>query len=274
MEGATMNEATDPMIEYRGALLKVSWVQAVDALVAQLADGHVMVLIRGEHGTGKNLMARLIHAASARQHQPFIRVRCAGPSAEHLASELFGHERGAVPDAVRRKPGRFEFANHGTLLVENVEALPPALQAPLRRVLEGKEFYRLGGREPIRVDVCAIGTTTQTGGVSRSGGDLWEECSSLRLVDMHIPPLRERRDEIPGLAAFFLAQLGAQYHRPAELPGEILRLFAAYFWPGNIRQLQEMVRRLVVTGDPRSIHEEIRPQLHQMGPDADTLRSA
>ncbi len=269
-----MSQAVDAMTEYRGALLKSVWLQALGGLIAQADHRNAVVLIRGERGVGKDLLARVLHEASPRQKRPFIKISCATRPPDRLAVALFGHERDAVKGATRRKLGGVEFAHGGTLFLDEIGALPRALQAPLLRVLREHAVCRLGGREPIRVDVGVVATTTQALGVPPSGGEPWGDSSGLQVIDIQIPPLRERRDEIPALAAFFLARLTHEYGRQADLRPEMLALFTAYGWPGNIGQLEEVVRRLVLGGDPREIHGELHAQLQQMRAGQDTLRRA
>jgi DNA-binding NtrC family response regulator len=268
-----MSEIFAGMIEYQKALITSDWVQAIEELTAQIADTKTIVLVRGESGAGKECIARLIHGASARSQHAFIKVNAALPE-DRLAPELCGHEREAFAGVFRRKLGRLEFAHHGTLFLDNIELFPPALQPALLRVVQEGQFFRIGGREVIRVDVRLIAATTQSLEVTASRDRFSEDSQGLRVVDLQIPPLRDRRDDIPALASFFSSRFTEQYHRPTELSPEILALFSEYSWPRNIRELEEFVRRLVVTGDPCPVQEEIRSHLRLARPGPGTLLSA
>jgi len=219
----------------------------------QRADPGVPLLIRGEPGVGKDTLARLIHAASARQPYSFIKVNCAGQSAERCEADLFGHEKGASPEAIRRRLGSFEFANHGTIYLDEIVALPHALLPRLVHGLRTGEVSRAGGREIIRVDVRVIASTAhdaETGG--RDG--LWQELHRLNVVEICIPPLRQRTEEIPLLATFFLDQFNRQYRRDVQLCPDVMATFKAHSWPGNICELEEAVHRLVAGGAMSPVH--------------------
>jgi transcriptional regulator with GAF, ATPase, and Fis domain len=202
---------------------------------AQRADPRVPLLIRGERGVGKDILARLIHAASTREPYPFIKVNCAVQAVDRCEADLFGHERGALPLALRRRLGSFECANHGTIYLDEIGALPPGLVA--------------GGRETSRVDVRVIASTSD---IAETGGhdDFWSGLRRLRVTSICIPPLRQRTDEIPIFASFFAEQFNRRYRRDVQLCSEAiasLRL-RTRSWPGNIRELEETVQRLVAGG--------------------------
>lgn len=269
-----MSDSVIGMTEFHGACIPSVWAQAIRAMVANVAETNAIVLIRGEPGTGKDLMAHVIHAASSRHRHPFIKISCTANPVDRLASMLFGHERGAFAGAVRRMLGGVEFANHGTLFLDEIGMLPRALQPGLLRVLQDHEFSRIGGREVIRVDVRLVAATTQSLRVTATSGGFWENSHGLKVVDLQIPPLRERRHEIPALASFFLIRFTKQYDRDAELDRETLALLTEYSWPGNVRELKDIVRRFVVVGDPRQIHEEIHSRLRLIRPSPATLESA
>ena len=269
-----MSQPLDRMTEYHGALIKAAWVRAFDELTAQIADTHAIVLLRGERGVGKDRMARVIHAASTRHDHPFVKMDCSTTPPDGLESALFGHEKGAFPEAHRRKLGRVEFAHKGTVFLDEIGGFPPALQPKVLRLLRERECVRIGSRDAIQVDVQVIaGTTESLTGTPRRDGP-WESSDCLKVVDIHIPPLRERRDEIPALAALFLARFNRHYGRSAELSAEMLAMFAEYAWPGNVRELETVVRRVAVTGDVSRIHEEIRSQLRHAALAGKTSRSA
>jgi two-component system response regulator AtoC len=241
-------------------------MRAVRSIIERAAETDATVLIRGESGVGKDLAARAIHAASPRRDRPFVKVNCAALPAELLESELFGHERGAFTGAYRRKPGKFEFANSGTIFLDEIGELPPGVQPKLLQVLQDHEFARVGGHEAIRVDTRVIAATNRDLERALGRGDFREDLYyRLNVIEIHVPPLRERREEIPPLARGFLDQFNQQYHQSVTLSPETLALFCEYSWPGNVRELDNLVRRLVVLGNPSQIHEEIRGRLRGSG---------
>ena len=210
------------------------------------ADPRVPLLIRGEAGVGKDTLARLIHAASARNLFPFIKVNCVLEAADRCEADLFGLERGTSPLGVRRRIGSFEFANHGTIYLDRLETLPRALVPRLLQVLRMGEVARTGTGEITRVDVRVIASTVERAALGSDG--LCQEFLRLGAIEISIPPLRQRRDEIPAFASFFLEQLNCRYRRRVELCPDVITTFIAHSWPGNLRELEEAVRRLVVTG--------------------------
>ena len=221
--------------------------------LAQRADPRVPLLIRGEPGVGKDFLARLIHATSARQPYSFIKVNCAVQPADRREADLFGHEKGASPVAVRRRLGSFEFANHGTIYLDEIGAVPRALLPKLVHVLRTGQVSRTGGREIIPVDVRLIASTVQD---AQTGDrdNLWQELHDLNVVEICIPPLRQRTEEISVFASFFLEQLNRRYRRDVQLCPEVMATFRAHSWPRNIRELEEAVHRLVVGGAMSPVH--------------------
>jgi two-component system response regulator AtoC len=233
-------------------------MQAIRRMIEEVAGTSAAVLVRGESGVGKEVVARAIHAASPRHDQPFVKVNCAALPAELLESELFGHEKGAFTGAYRRKLGKFEFANKGTIFLDEIGELPRALQAKLLHVLQDLEFSRIGGREMIRVDTRVIAATNKNLETAMESGDFREDLYyRLNVVEIRVPPLRERKDEIGALAASFVARFNREYNRNVTLSADTFALFQRYAWPGNIRELDNVVRRLVLLGNPRQIHEEL-----------------
>src|SRR5688572_28595530 len=190
-------------------------MREVHELISRVADTDVTVLVRGESGTGKELVARAIHQSSPRREKPFVKVNCAALPSELLESELFGFERGAFTGAMQHRPGKFEFANHGTLFLDELGAMTPSLQAKLMHLLQDGEFSRLGGRVDVHVDVRVIGATNQHLDAAVAAGRFREDLF-LRLseVTIDLPPLRERREEIPALTDFFIKKYSVQYNRP------------------------------------------------------------
>src|SRR5262245_49204787 len=227
-------------------------------LIQEVARTDATVLMRGESGVGKNLVARTIHALSPRRDKPYVLVNCAALPAELLESELFGHEKGAFTGAHRRKLGQFEFANRGTICLDEIGELPRSLQAKLLHVLQDLQFSRVGGRESIRADVRIIATTNRNLEAAIRDGEFREDLYyRLYVVELHIPPLRERREMISGLAQHFLGQSNRQYHRRETLPSDLVALMETYSWPGNVRELENFVRRFVVLGNPERAREEL-----------------
>jgi len=225
-------------------------MRAIRGIIDSIADTDTTVLIRGESGVGKDLIARAVHAASTRRQGPFIKVNCAAIPQGLLESELFGHERGAFTGAHRRKPGQFEYANKGTIYLDEIAELPLALQAKLLHVLQDFRFSRLGGHAMIAVDARVIAATNRDLEVAMRQGEFREDLYyRLNVVEIRVPPLRERREEIPTLAAWFLAKFNAQYGRQKQLPAETLARLRDYSWSGNVRELENAIRRLVVLSD-------------------------
>src|SRR5712691_9898968 len=221
--------------------------------IGQRAGPGVPLLIRGEPGVGKDILARLLHAASARQPHSFIKVNCRVEHVGRCEVDLFGHEKEATPLSIRRRLGSFEFANHGTIYLDEIAALPCALVPKLVHLLLTGEVSRTGGPEIIRLDVRVIASTRN--GRENGGSDyLWQELQRLNVVEICTPPLRQRREEIPVFASFFLEQFNRRYRRDVQLYPEALASFMTHSWPGNIRELEEAVHRLVVGGAMAPVH--------------------
>jgi two-component system response regulator AtoC len=227
-------------------------------LIGRVAETDVTVLIRGERGTGKELVARAIHGASTRRAHPFVKIDCASAS-QALETELFGCERGAVASAGQHRPGRLEFAHHGTLFLDRVSELPPALQLRLQRVLEDGGFARLGARDAIRADVRVIASSERDLERAVAEGRFREALFfRLNVVCLTLPPLRQRRTELRDLAEFFVRQYATHYNKPeVALSDETLQLFTEYTWPANLQELESVVKRIVIQGSEASAREEL-----------------
>ena len=225
-------------------------MRAIGAIIKSISDTDTTVLIRGESGVGKDLIARAVHQASIRSDGPFVKVNCAAIPSDLLESQLFGHEKGAFTGAHRRKFGQFEYANKGTLFLDEIAELPLALQAKLLHVLQDFRFSRVGGHAVIAVDARVIAATNRDLERAMERGAFREDLYyRLNVVDIRVPPLRERRDEIPTLTAYFLAKFNAQYGRNKQLSPETLARLQQFPWSGNVRELENAVRRLVVLAD-------------------------
>ena len=233
-------------------------MQPIRDLVSKVAVTNTTVLLRGESGVGKEVVARAIHKASPRSARQFLKVNCAALPGELLESELFGHEKGAFTGAYRQKPGKFEAADQGTLLLDEIGEMPLRLQAKLLHVLQDGEFSRVGGEKIIDTDVRLIAATNRDLEASMRMHQFREDLYyRLNVIEIRIPPLRERREEIPVLVDHFLRAFNTQYGRTVDVPAETLRAFVEYQWPGNIRELENAVKRIVVLGSSRPVHVEI-----------------
>lgn len=235
-------------------------MQGIATVIEQVADSDVTVLIRGESGVGKELVSRAIHQRSNRRHRPFVKVNCAALPAELLESELFGHERGAFTGAATTRIGKFEQADSGTLMLDEIAEMKPALQAKLLHVLQDAEFTKLGSNKRVEVDVRILAATNRDLEKMLYSGDFREDLYyRLKVIELTVPSLRERRDEIPTLTDFFVARYARKYNRPARpISDELRQLFTDYDWPGNIRELENMVKRIIILQDETLVIREIQ----------------
>ena len=237
-------------------------MRAVRATLEQVADTDVTVLIQGESGVGKEIVARTAHALSPRARGPFVKVNCAALPAELLESELFGYEKGAFTGAAARKHGKFEVAHRGTIFLDEIGEMSGPLQAKLLQVLQDSEFTRLGGNREVRVDVRVLCATNRRLVEMVAAGDFREDLYfRLNVVSVEIPPLRERREEIPLLVDTFLRRFSARYAKPVpELSDALREEFDRYPFPGNVRELENLIKRFVVLEREESILAELREQ--------------
>jgi two-component system response regulator AtoC len=224
-------------------------------LIQKTAAGTSTTLVRGETGTGKELVARAVHAQSPRRDKPFVKIDCASLPDALLESELFGYEKGAFTGAVARKPGRIELAEGGTLFLDEIGEISPALQAKLLRLLQDREFERLGGRQTLRIDVrFVLATHRDLETMVENGSFRSDLFHRLNVVSLWIPPLRARRDDVPLLAREFTDRACAAADKlPLAISDDALRLLRSQRWPGNVRQLENFIERLVVLSDGQTL---------------------
>ncbi|MEE2672750.1 MAG: sigma-54 dependent transcriptional regulator [Myxococcota bacterium] len=231
----------------------------VREIIEQVADTDITVLVRGESGTGKEIVARGLYQLSGRSGRPFVKVNCAALPSELLESELFGFEKGAFTGAQKRKLGKFEYANHGTIFLDEISEMHPGLQAKLLQVLQDGEFSRLGGESDIRVDTRIIAATNRNLEQAVKEGSFREDLYyRLNVMTIHIPPLRDRIDTIPLLIDTFLRKYNEEYKK-SQLPfsDKVMDGMMAYHWPGNVRELENMVKRMVVLGNEDLVLQEL-----------------
>jgi transcriptional regulator with PAS, ATPase and Fis domain len=223
-------------------------MQEVYALIRQVAQHATCVLITGESGTGKELVARAIHQLGPRQSQPFVALNCAALPESLIESELFGHEKGAFTGALSSRPGCFELAHRGTLLLDEVAEMPVATQAKLLRVLEDSHVRRLGGKSEIEVDVHVLAATNRSPEEAVEKGRLRLDLYyRLNVFQIALPPLRERKQDLPLLAEALLSQLNERYEcRVTGLDPEVMEVFQRHDWPGNVRELRNVLSRAVI----------------------------
>ncbi len=227
--------------------------------ILQIAPVDVPIFISGESGVGKEVVARMVHLRSKRQHQPFIKVNCAALPGELLESELFGFEQGAFTGAVRAKPGKFELANKGTIFLDEIAEMSPHLQAKLLHVLQDGQYSRLGARAVVNVDVRVLAATNMDVKEAMKTGRFREDLYyRLNVLSLHIPPLRERITEIPLLFRHFLVKYSEKYQKQAPDPSKaLLEAAARYPWPGNLRELENFVKRYVILEDDAGSFREL-----------------
>jgi DNA-binding NtrC family response regulator len=232
----------------------------IRAVIEQIGDTDVTVLIQGESGVGKEIVAREVHAVSNRSKGPFVKVNCAALPTELLESELFGYEKGAFTGANGRKQGKFELANGGTIFLDEIGEMCPSLQAKLLQVLQDSEFTRLGGNREVRVDVRVVCATNRGLSQMVAAGAFREDLFfRLNVVAIDIPPLRDRREEVPLLVEMFLARYSALYERAHHgLTQNLIAAMNEYNFPGNVRELENMIKRIVVLESEDSVLIDLR----------------
>lgn len=233
-------------------------------MIAKIAPSNSSVLITGPSGVGKELVARAIHEASPRRDRPFVAVNCAALAPGVLESELFGHEKGAFTGATARRIGRFEKAHTGTLFLDEVGEIDPAIQTKLLRVLQGNEFERVGGAETIKTDVRIVAATNRDLRQAIAQGSFRDDFFyRLNVFSLHVPPLCERRDDIPALIDHFLRKYSLEFGKTVyEVDDDVIGFFLHYPWPGNVREIENVIERAVVLAENNRItREDLPPEI-------------
>lgn len=254
--------------DYEMVFYRSDKMRPVEKLVLQVADTSATVLIQGETGAGKEFVAKALHYLSDRATKPWLKVNCASLPAELLESELFGHEKGAFTGALFRKPGRFELANGGTILLDEIGEMPLSLQSKILHVLQDSKFFRVGGRELITVDARVLAATNKNIHMMVASGTFREDLYyRLNVVNIFVPPLRERREEIPILVEYFREKFMREFNRrSAPLSADTQGLLLTYHWPGNIRELENCIKRHVLVGDEAHLRDDLVVRLKAVSP--------
>ncbi|MBD3390882.1 MAG: response regulator, partial [Chitinivibrionales bacterium] len=234
-------------------------IQDIRGLVGTVAESRSTVLVSGESGTGKELIARSIHYLSPRQQGPFVKVNCAALPEGLIESEMFGHEKGAFTGALRSKTGKFEYASGGTLLLDEIGEMPVGVQAKLLRVLQEREINKVGGEDPIAVDVRIVATTNRNLEEAIESGTFREDLYyRLNVFHIHLPPLRERMDDIPLLVDHFVRKYNGENGFTVEgVDAKCVEVLRKHTWPGNIRELENTIERAVVLTKTGTIHPDV-----------------
>jgi two-component system response regulator HydG len=238
----------DEKFGFEGVIGNSPRMHDVIAKLKSVAPTSATILIQGETGTGKELVAKAIHTNSPRKHKPFVAMNCTALNENLLEDELFGHEPGAFTGADRLRKGRFEHANGGTLFLDEVGDMPPVLQAKLLRVLENQEVFRIGSNEPIKVNVRLLSATNRDLEAAVAAGTFRQDLYfRLKVITVNLPPLRERREDIPLLAAHFIKEFNQRHGKQVTGVAELVRrAMATYPWPGNVRELRNQIESMVV----------------------------
>src|SRR5271154_607536 len=247
-ENRSLREALGRRYEYKNIIANSEKMQAVLALVERVAPTNATVLLGGESGVGKDLIARAIHEHSRRASGPFVKINSTAIPENLLESELFGYEKGAFSGAATSKPGKFELADKGTMFLDEIGDVPGATQVKLLRVLQDREFERLGGTKTLKVDVRLVAATNRDLRAALEEGTFREDLYyRLNVVPIDIPPLRDHKEDIPGLAKLFLVRFSERSGKPLnDISPDALRQLMEFHWPGNVRELENVIERACV----------------------------
>jgi DNA-binding NtrC family response regulator len=272
-ENRSLREALGKRYAHPNVVARSPKMQEVLATVERVAPTNSTVLLGGESGVGKDLIARAIHEKSRRASGPFLKINSTAIPENLLESELFGFEKGAFTGAVASKPGKFELADKGTLFLDEIGDVPPATQVKLLRVLQEREFERLGGTRTVKVDVRLIAATNKDLREALEQGTFREDLYyRLNVVPIDIAPLRERKEDIPDLVNLFISRFTGESRKPVDgITPEAMRILVSYHWPGNVRELQNIVERACALAkgsvlEPSDIHLDVRPAKAANGP--------
>ncbi len=246
-ENRSLREALGQRYEFKNIVARSRGMQEVLATVERVAMTNSTVLLGGESGVGKDMIARAIHQHSRRASGPFVKINCTAIPENLLESELFGYEKGAFTGAVSSKPGKFELADKGTIFLDEIGDVPPSIQVKLLRVLQDREFERLGGTKTIKVDVRVVAATNQDLRAALEEGTFREDLYyRLNVVPLNLPPLRERREDIPYLIDHFVAHFARESGRPIQaVTPAAQKVLTEFHWPGNVRELENIIERAV-----------------------------
>jgi two-component system response regulator AtoC len=237
-------------------------INEIERRVAQIGPSGVPVLIQGETGTGKEVLARSLHAQSTRANKPFLKLNCAALPSELVESELFGYERGAFTGAFERKVGIFELADGGTILLDEIGDMDIRLQAKLLQVLQDQEFRRIGGKETVRVNVRIMAATHRDLEKAIHDRTFREDLYyRLNVVVLHVPPLRERRGDIVSLGEFLIRKYADPDELPPAISADLRNAILAYNWPGNVRELENFMRKLLIFRDPDAMARDLQTRV-------------
>jgi len=243
-------------------------------IAARVSETDVPVLISGESGVGKGVLANYIHDSSSRRDQPFVKVNCAALPSDLLESELFGYERGAFTGAIDKKPGKFELANGGSILLDEIGDMSPSLQAKLLHVLQDHEFSRLGATRSIRVNSRTLATTNRPMEAAVLRGEFRQDLFfRLNVIRLEVPPLREHLQDVPELSRYFMNKYMSRYcgNERLELPARLQEAFYVYSWPGNVRQLENAIKQFLILRDEELVLQSL---LQSAGSDPEQLRES